>query len=127
MSAFENFADAIRDSGALTPGQTRELQDHLRPRFPSPSALGRALLERGWMTAYQLNQVNRGRGARLAVGPYLLLKRLGRGNMGEVLKARYRWLNRLTALKLIRADRLGKRDAVSRFLREMEASARLDH
>src|SRR5436190_11926203 len=79
------------------------------------------------MTPYQLNQVHRGRGDRLAVGPYLLLGRLGRGGMGEVFKARHRKLGRLAALKLIRADLLGSRNAVARFLREIEAAARLDH
>jgi len=79
------------------------------------------------MTPYQLNQVHRGQGNRLVIGPYLLLERLGRGGMRDVFKARHRRLGRITALKLIRAARLGTPRAARRFLREVQAAGRLDH
>ncbi len=58
---------------------------------------------------------------------YEVLEELGRGGMGVVYKARDLRLNRLTALKVIRKERLSNPDAVRRFRREDQAAARLSH
>ena len=60
-------------------------------------------------------------------GDYELLKVLGEGGMGIVYKARQRSLNRLVALKMIKASRFPSADEVRRFHNESEAVARLDH
>jgi len=124
--AFTDFVQGLQDSGALEPHQLRELSEQAQLGPADPRVLGSELLRRGWMTAYQINQVNRGQAGRLVLGPYLLLERLGKGGMGEVLKARHRRMGRLVALKLVRGDRRD-RHRVARFQREAEAAARLDH
>src|SRR5438309_1213905 len=53
--------------------------------------------------------------------------RLGEGGMGAVFKAHDRKLVRTVALKVIRAEHLGKPDFVRRFRREIRAAARLNH
>src|SRR5581483_7094027 len=58
---------------------------------------------------------------------YEVLEPLGRGGMGEVYKARHLRLDRLVALKVIRADLLLDADAVRRFQREARAAAKLAH
>jgi serine/threonine protein kinase len=65
--------------------------------------------------------------ARPFVPGYELLEALGRGGMGVVWKARQVSLNRLVALKMIRTGGLSGPEAVSRFCREAEAAARLQH
>ncbi len=60
-------------------------------------------------------------------GDYELLKVLGEGGMGIVYKARQLSLNRLVALKMIKASRFPSSDEVRRFQNEAEAVARLDH
>lgn len=60
-------------------------------------------------------------------GEYELIESLGRGAMGEVFKARHIRLNRLVALKIVRAGRHASEDERRRFLREAEAVARLHH
>ena len=60
-------------------------------------------------------------------GDYELLKVLGEGGMGIVYKARQVSLNRLVALKMIKASRFPSADGVRRFQNEAEAVARLDH
>ncbi len=60
-------------------------------------------------------------------GDYELLKVLGEGGMGIVYKARQLSLNRLVALKMIKASRFPSVDEVRRFHNEAEAVARLDH
>jgi hypothetical protein len=57
----------------------------------------------------------------------LLLARIGRGEMGEVFKARHVLMGRVVALKIIRADYLPSADAVSRFQQEIKAAARMSH
>lgn len=61
------------------------------------------------------------------IGDYCLMHELGRGGMGTIYMARQESLDRLVALKLIRADMLGSQVALERLRREARALARLNH
>jgi len=61
------------------------------------------------------------------IASYEILGVLGEGGMGVVYKARQRGLKRLVALKMIRTDRRGSADRLSRIRTEAEAVARLRH
>ena len=68
------------------------------------------------------------RGVRVRYfGDYELLRVLGRGGMGVVYKAKQHSLNRLVAIKMIRAGVWARDDEVRRFRNEAEAVANLDH
>src|SRR5262249_61351824 len=108
----------------LTPAQLSEATLELQTRFPEPRALARELVQRGWLTPFQINQLFQGRSSALLLGPYLLLERLGEGGMGQVFKARHQLMNRLVALKLIRKERLAAPEAGRRVYRDTEAGAR---
>ncbi|QEG43828.1 serine/threonine-protein kinase [Roseimaritima ulvae] len=60
-------------------------------------------------------------------GDYELLEELGRGGMGIVFLAKQVGLNRTIALKTILAPHLAASDQITRFKREAEAAAKLDH
>jgi tRNA A-37 threonylcarbamoyl transferase component Bud32 len=61
------------------------------------------------------------------LGPYHLKQRLGSGGMGEVYLAEHRLLKRLCAVKIIRPERAGERQLLSRFEREVQVTAQLTH
>ena len=90
-------------------------------------ALARILVQRGWLTPYQINELFLGRGQRLLLGSYVLLDLLGEGGMGQVFKARNWKLGQIVAVKLIRKARLTNPNAVKRFYREIRAAATLEH
>ena len=61
------------------------------------------------------------------LGQYQLVEELGHGGMGDVYKAFHTKLKRTVAVKLLPAHRQRSPQAVSRFLREMEAVGRVAH
>jgi predicted Ser/Thr protein kinase len=64
---------------------------------------------------------------RTVDGKYRIESLLGRGGMGAVYRARDLRLDRLVALKVVRAELLGDPDARARFRREAQVVARLQH
>ena len=64
---------------------------------------------------------------RLVENKYRLEQLLGRGGMGGVYRARDMRLDRLVALKVVRAELMGDPEARRRFRREAQIIARLQH
>jgi serine/threonine protein kinase/Leucine-rich repeat (LRR) protein len=126
MPTAASLVEVLIQYRLLETTQLTELT-RLHARFPAPKALAKELLNRGWLTAYQANQLLKGRGPDLILGAYVLLERLGEGGMGEVFKARHQRLGRIVALKLIRKERLSHPTAVRRFHHEIRAAAQLSH
>ena len=121
------FLDALRVHSLLTAEQQEEVTRNLAPRMTDPRVLARHLLQQGWLTPYQVNQLFQGRGAELVMGPYLLLERLGEGGTGQVFKARHQRMHRVVAVKLIRPELLADPEVVQRFYREVQVLSQLSH
>jgi eukaryotic-like serine/threonine-protein kinase len=128
LTGVSTMMDVLRRSGLLGLPQMNELlRADLQSRFVEPKALGRELIQRGWLTPYQVNQLLQGRGADLVLGPYILLERLGEGGAGQVFKARHQKMDRIVAVKVLHKELLTDGEAVGRFSREIQVLSRLDH
>jgi len=108
-------------------------ESHARALRQLPAALtdnhtfAKALLDRNWLTPYQVNKILQGKGRHLIVGPYRLVQKLGAGAMGEVFKCWSHKLAMFVALKMIHKVHLTSKKAMDRFFREMETAGKLDH
>jgi len=124
VASARAFLDVLGSCQLVAAAQLDELQ---ASTWDSAHALGKELLQRGWLTPYQVNQVLLGRGPDLILGPYVLLERLGEGGTGQVFKARHQHLRRIVALKQIRKELLTDPEVVGRFYREIQVVSQLDH
>ena len=127
FASVAELADWIQENRLLTPQQNEELASLDTSKFADPPALLRELLNRGWLTRYQLQKIQNDQGSRLLVGPYRILDRLGAGGMGDVYRARHLFMDRVVALKLINREWLKSPKSVGRFMQETRAAAQLVH
>src|SRR3954464_2480048 len=100
----EDLLVALRGCGLFTPEQLAALARDLKPLGDDPPVLLRRLVDREWLSVYQLRKVLNGRAAELFVGPYMVLDKVGEGGMGRVYRAREGRAGREVALKVIRAS-----------------------
>ena len=61
------------------------------------------------------------------IGGYRILERIGQGGMGSVYRALDTSLEKQVALKILKPERMGSAEAISRFAQEMKLLARLEH
>src|SRR5579884_4043762 len=121
------FVAAIQENELLRPHELDCLVHDLQGRFAKTRHLARELMNRTWLTSYQVRKLFQGKADGLRLGQYILLDRLGEGGMGQVFRARHRRLDRIDALKIIRPENLHSAQAVASFYREIRTAAQLSH
>ncbi len=125
-TAHELIAE-LQKVALLTPAQLDTVRTELG-QFKDAPSLSDELVRRGWLTAFQAEQVAQGFVHDLVLGHYVLIELIGEGGMGMVFKARDTRLNRIVALKVIRGELLDSQpDAIRRFRREAQMVAQLMH
>jgi serine/threonine protein kinase/WD40 repeat protein len=127
IASIAAFLRLLDQYGLVDPEQRPKLLQLAESGWKDTRAFARELLQRGWLTPYQVNQLAQENGAALQLGAYVVLERLGTGGMGNVFKARHRGLGRIVALKVIHRDKLNNPAAVKRFEREIRVAGQLDH
>jgi serine/threonine protein kinase len=119
--------DTLRQHNLLTPGQLAELPQLTPGRCSDARSLAKTLIQKGWMTVYQSNQLLLGKARELVIGPYRVVDKLGQGGLSSVFKARHLEYDYLVAIKMIRSEVFASEEGRQQFLQEVEAMARLDH
>jgi serine/threonine protein kinase/WD40 repeat protein len=119
--------DSLRQYRLLSEDQIAQIQTHLGGRTNDFEAVLKELLERKWLTPFQVEMIRAGDIADLVLASWVLLERLGEGGMGQVYKARHRNLKRDDAIKVIRPECLTSRESIDRFYQEAQAVAALRH
>jgi serine/threonine-protein kinase len=128
IASVGDLLDTIRQYQLLGSQQLGQLtSERWSQRFPEARQLAKQLVQRDWLTAYQINQLFLGRGPELVLGPYVLLERLGEGGTGQVFKARHQGMQRTVALKVLRRELLTDAEVVGRFYREVQVISKLDN
>jgi eukaryotic-like serine/threonine-protein kinase len=122
-----SLIDSLRSFRLISAEQYQELLSYTPGKGTDPRPLAKRLVQRGWLTVYQMNQLFAGNGKQLAIGSYRVLDRLGQGGLSTVFKAQHVELDLTVALKIIRPEVLSNAEGRQQFLKEIEAMTRLDH
>src|SRR4051794_23144229 len=109
----QQLLDWLVKNQFLRAGQADEFRDPAR--FADARAIAKEMINRGWITPYQANQILQGKGSDLIFGDCRLLERLGEGAMGQVYKAWNLRLARVIAVKMIHKDQVSSTRAMNRF------------
>jgi serine/threonine-protein kinase len=118
------FLEIACELKLLSPDQARELALEVESGSVPASQL---TLQRGLLTATQIDIVATLCAPRDAVPGYEALGLIGHGGMGVVYRARQLALSRLVALKTVQIGQLTEPAAVKRFEQEATLAARLAH
>ena len=127
ISSSGILMDALRQHHLLTPGQLTDLPQLAQGRCGDARMLAKTLIQKGWLSVYQVNQLLTGNGQELVIGPYHVLDKLGQGGLSSVFKAKHHENQSLVAIKMIKAQVFASPEGRQQFLQEVEAMARLDH
>ncbi|MGE3807868.1 MAG: serine/threonine protein kinase, partial [Gemmataceae bacterium] len=127
MEKVDEFVQVLTDQRLLQPDQLAELTPTYLKRFSDARALSKYLIQRGWLSIYQANQIFQGNTSYLVVGPYRILDLLGEGAVSMVFKAFDTRRKCVAALKTIKEEHLNNMEALGRFKREMRVIASLNH
>lgn len=123
----DDLVKELREHRILQPDQLDELTPELLERHANVRLLAKYLLQRGWLTVFQMNQLFQGNGKDLVLGPYRILDRLGEGGVSQVFKAFDTRRKCVAALKTIKSEHLTNTEAVGRLQREMRVISQLSH
>jgi serine/threonine protein kinase len=126
-TSAESLLNTIRHAGLVDRKRLADFLNDAPSRLEDVEGVGRALVRVGLLTVYQLNQLSRGEGRSLVVGPYRVLDRLGDGGVCQVFKARDTRNGRVVALKVLRQEWRSNRELIGRFRREKQVLIKLSH
>ena len=122
----EQLVRALTEHGLVSDAEVAPLAQGL-PDDSGPHFLASELVRQNKLTKFQAAAAFQGKTAALVMGNYLILDRIGAGGMGQVFKARHRRMKRVVALKLLPPALTRSPENLSRFQREVEAAAQLEH
>jgi serine/threonine protein kinase len=127
QSSLTDFVGCLEKSRLLTDQQLQSIRTQLEQiaNPVQPEALAELLVSQQHLTRWQADQLLKGQ-TGLVLCQYHLLNPIGRGGMGHVFRARDSQSGQIVAIKVMARKLTSNQTLVSRFRREIKASARLD-
>src|SRR5262245_19043497 len=99
-ASLTNLVDTLRQRRLVRPEHLTEVTSRWKQGWNDPRPLAKLLVQRGWLTVYQMNRVLKGGAQELVFGSYRILDGLGQGGQSQVYKARHADNDWLVALKV---------------------------
>jgi serine/threonine protein kinase len=127
VDSVVNFVNTLITNRILTIDQQNVMTKELVGRIRDSRALAKELLQRGWLTVFQVNQLFQGNARDLVLGPYRILDLLGEGGLARVYRAYHTTKRCIVALKVVRKELLAHPEAVHQFQQESKTIAQLSH
>jgi len=128
VQSLPEFLKVLRASGLVDEGR---LAPVIAPWQGSsgevPQGLLDALVAGELLTAWQLEQIRKGKSKGFTLGKYRLLRLLGAGGMSSVYLAENPTLRQQVAIKVLPIKRVDQSSYLARFEREAQAAFRLSH
>lgn len=122
LATVAEFLKVLTASDLMTPAELETLKAGLKPDSLAQdgSTLAQTLIEQGFLTNYQANELLSGSSTPLVYGDYVIMEKLGAGGMATVYRAYDRMNGHVIALKVVT-----ERD--ERFDLEVRAAAKVCH
>ncbi|MEZ6060445.1 MAG: serine/threonine-protein kinase [Planctomycetaceae bacterium] len=122
-----DFMAGLQQSRLLRDSELQALRTRLSKsrKEISPDQLAQKLVEKRLLTPWQATQLLKGQKS-FSLQQYQLRDTIGRGGMGHVFQARDTETGRVVAIKLMARSLVSNEALVTRFQREIKASARLN-
>jgi serine/threonine protein kinase len=127
VDTLATFVDTLTTTRLLQPDQLHKVQKEFMSRIRDSRAMAKELVQHGWLTVYQVNQIFQGKAKDLVLGPYRILDLLGEGGVAQVYRAYHSGKRLTVALKVVRKELLAHPEAVRQFQQETKTIAALDH
>jgi len=127
---LDTFLAALRRSGIVPEDRAATMLMELSKEgvdVSEPLAIADALVRKGTLTQWQAENLLQGKHRGFNLGKYRLLSLLGRGGAGAVYLAEHTLMRRRCAIKVLPTPKPGDSAFLTRFHREAQAVAALDH
>jgi serine/threonine-protein kinase len=130
QDSIDGFLETLRTSGLLPEDRLSAVLEELRSSAEPPTdaaSLAEALVRRELITPWQSEMLLKGKRRGYLLGPYVLLRPLGQGAMGQVFLAQHLMMHRRCAIKILAKKYREDPELLARFQVEARAIAALDH
>jgi hypothetical protein len=125
--SLDQFIKLLAESGLVSGGDLTAFVDSLPEPPTDAESFAKQLVTAKKLTPFQAQQVWKGKAKHLVLGNYVISEKIGQGGMGMVFRASHKLMKREVALKVLSSAVIKDDNAVKRFLREVQAAAKLTH